>query len=119
MNGTPKKQTLRKRGPMPSKRAILEHWTALMWDAPKDTKMCWGCGFEGRIERAHLNASCYGGDESLDNLVLLCKPCHLMQEVICTTIEGERNFREAILDEAPFIGVALTRLEAIHRIMKG
>ena len=86
-----------------------------MFDPPKDTDTCWGCGFLG-TQRAHIRAVCNGGDESLDNLVLLCVSCHNIQETICKTEEGVQAFTEAIKDGAPFMKVSFMRIEAMNDV---
>jgi hypothetical protein len=112
---TPFKYTHRKRSTMPRADAILEHWKDKMFDPPKNTETCWGCGFAGNT-RAHIQGVSHGGDESLDNLALLCASCHEMQEVICSSEEGVQAFKEAIKDGAPFMKVSYVRLEAMNEV---
>ena len=46
------------------------------------TQVCFACGSWCGTERAHIIAIWEGGDNSLQNLHLLCKHCHLESEYI-------------------------------------
>lgn len=70
---------------MPTQRAISEYWKEHMpdefYDGQIETEQCWACGFfGGRIERAHILPKCEGGEDTADNLHLLCRPCHQQSE---------------------------------------
>ena len=67
---------------MPSKQKIWEYWfDKILKDKPNyiydyNEISCFACGRTNGIERSHLVAHIYGGDESIDNLHLLCRSCH-------------------------------------------
>lgn len=110
---------------MPTKLAILYHWHTKLSDMPdsfheaKQTwlKTCWGCGFEGNIERCHVLAKSMGGPDTVENLVLLCDHCHVLQEKACVTDEGRSQFMESLIDGAPFMSVRLRALQAAYEMM--
>jgi hypothetical protein len=83
-------QTKRK---MPSKKQIFNYWVDKILDLEDcDLNTCWGCGFNSTIERCHINDRCKSNNDNLDNLVLLCKYCHRIQETMCKTDEGKNIF---------------------------
>jgi len=102
------------RSNLPTKKAILKHWSAILWDPPETVDTCWSCGLPGLIERAHLQARCDGGSDEIDNLILLCRACHWQQE----TIIDHHAFREALIDGAPFMSARLAYLRAKMPFMK-
>jgi hypothetical protein len=71
---------------MPSKQKIWEYWfDKILKDKPNyiydyNEISCFACGRTNGIERSHLVAHIYGGDESIDNLHLLCRSCHFSTE---------------------------------------
>ena len=87
-----------KRSDMPKPIKILEHWAELLivkgkfwldilYDNEVDNNLkpciCFACGCKtALIERAHIIAIYNGGNNSLDNLHLLCKECHTESEYI-------------------------------------
>ena len=91
---------------MPKKEDIALHWNK-KYNVDFDTVHCWGCGFPDASDRAHIVAKCYGGDDSEENLVLLCRLCHNhIQEVMPTTTnEDADSFKLSILDHMPFFGI--------------
>jgi hypothetical protein len=74
---------MRKRGVMPTRNKIFNYWQNKIPSLVNDNT-CFKCGFTSNIntavERAHIKASCNGGDESLENLHLLCSLCHKRSE---------------------------------------
>jgi hypothetical protein len=89
------------------KQEIREYWADKMFECPEDLETCWGCGITGRTQRCHIQAVCDGGTDSPDNLMLLCKMCHIMQETICGHAVNRTQFIEAIKDGAPFMTARL------------
>lgn len=55
---------------------IIEEWR-LGVDRREAMKRCWRCGYEAKLERCHIIPKSLGGINSAENLVLLCKRCHL------------------------------------------
>jgi hypothetical protein len=58
----------------------------------RDGNKCRKCGRQSHIERHHIIAVMDGGANDLDNLLLLCWPCHREWEVIETV--GMMTFDE-------------------------
>ena len=88
---------------MPTQKKILYYWMEIINDLPNNIKTCWACGFDFGTQRCHIKARCNGGNDSVDNLVLLCSECHKMQELHCSTINGENDFREKIKNGSPYM----------------
>ena len=111
---------------MPSKLAILHYWHKKLWDMPESEhearktwiKTCWACGFPAaKIERCHILARGDGGKDTVDNLVLLCNYCHLIQEQECVTNEGRQKFVEDLIDGAPYMSVRMQALQTAYERM--
>lgn len=67
-----------------SRDAIADYWEryGLRYAT---TKSCWCCGrLDSRLERAHIVALCDGGSDTVDNIHLLCGPCHRATEGMTT-----------------------------------
>ena len=82
------------KGVMPTKKKIREWWqsSAAAWVLLNSglsddvasiissdsafQPMCWCCGSRGVQERAHIKATALGGDNSIENIFLLCNTCH-------------------------------------------
>ena len=81
MNPTPRK--------MPTELAIRAHWADRLWLAKGyDSKAefmergtCFACGMSGN-ERAHILARAAGGDDTPENLHILCGVCHKDSEYL-------------------------------------
>ncbi len=81
MNTTPRK--------MPTELAIRAHWADRLWLAKGyDSKAefmergtCFACGMSGN-ERAHILARAAGGDDTPENLHILCGVCHKDSEYL-------------------------------------
>ena len=98
---------------MPSISAIASHWCCndkIDLYESEAKKICWACGFEKPLERCHLKAKIDGGTDTVENLVLLCKQCHAIQETQCMTDEGRDNFIDEIYDGAPYMTLQFKRL---------
>jgi hypothetical protein len=67
---------------------------------------CFACGKQGRLDRAHILAKCDGGTDTVENLHLLCRCCHVHQEVICSTPAGRQKWLAAIAQGTPFYAAA-------------
>lgn len=104
---------MRERRKMPTKRQILDWWKDVLWDAPDDVNLCWGCGFRCGTQRAHIVDRCKGGADEPSNLALLCKDCHDAQENWCN-IKGHHSFVDAIVDGAPFMNHKIMKYQIIH-----
>lgn len=74
-----------KRKTMPSVQAIYAHWGD-RFGTPDET-YCMACKEDSpKIERAHILAHFDGGDEALENLLLLCPICHKHQEFLSSVL---------------------------------
>ena len=63
----------------------MDHWRDWVWEKhndPPEDGFCWACGmiYDGGLERAHIQARCNGGPDTVDNLHLLCSTCHKVSE---------------------------------------
>ena len=67
---------------MPSKIKILNHWKDILIDEAVDINHCFACGSldSHSLERAHILARHLGGEDSVENLHMLCKHCHISSE---------------------------------------
>lgn len=94
---------------MPTKAKIVTHWN-LTYNQEFTSKNCWGCGGNAQtLERAHLFAKCKGGLDEEDNLILLCRICHVsIQEPVSDTIEEANHIKKLILDGNPFFKIIFT-----------
>jgi 5-methylcytosine-specific restriction endonuclease McrA len=91
---------------MPTKAKIVEHWNAT-YGYYYTEQDCWGCGLNTTaLDRAHLFARCKGGPDEEDNLILLCRTCHLsIQEPLSDTIEEANHIKKLILQGLPFFSI--------------
>jgi len=70
---------------MPVARKIAEFWHACgaPFTVDLDDPACFGCGYRpsawDRLERAHIVARVFDGLDGVQNLMLLCSPCHYLQ----------------------------------------
>jgi len=103
---------------MPSKREIVKHWNNTYNIDLNDT-YCWGCGFTGGLERAHIIPRSYCANDNADNLVLLCKFCHnhIQEPMGITENQGALKFKETILDGSPYMTMRMAYM--IEGIKKG
>lgn len=72
-----------KRGRMPSPKSIVEYWRNCkhrLDDGQFIDGQCFACGSTSVLERCHILAFGLGGDNSVENLHMLCKHCHLTSE---------------------------------------
>ena len=94
---------------MPTKAKIMAHWN-LTYNQEFTSKNCWGCGGNSQtLERAHLLAKCKGGADEEDNLILLCRICHVtIQEPVSDTIEEANHIKKLILEGNPFFKILYT-----------
>jgi hypothetical protein len=69
---------------MPSVAAIWHHWRGSFAGPTKGH--CFACGCEAtpgfNLERSHILARAEGGDDSVSNLHILCRPCHGESEML-------------------------------------
>ena len=65
---------------MPSKRQILEHWSDVIEGVTSSNYACFKCGSKDGLERSHIIPRCYGGDDNVSNIHLLCHFCHRIAE---------------------------------------
>ncbi len=66
---------------------IAAHWSGRLPNVPTaKVGVCFACGLDparwGGVERAHITAVVNGGDDELENLHLLCRPCHRSSEYL-------------------------------------
>ena len=67
---------------MPTRKKIFDYWKDNNYAVDDNT--CFKCGFTTHgtaVERAHISSFYATKDNSVDNLHLLCKNCHLESEV--------------------------------------
>jgi len=76
---------------IPSKQLVRSTWAErlLVWhkfDSQhelEEADYCWACGFaNGGTERCHILAVAEGGDNSPENIHLLCHLCHIDSEML-------------------------------------
>jgi 5-methylcytosine-specific restriction endonuclease McrA len=100
---------------MPSRDKIFNYWIDKINDLREcGTTICWACGFAGGVERCHIHDRCKSENDNLDNLVLLCKHCHKIQETMCTTQEGRSIFISKLIEGNFLFVVRYKQLEAIY-----
>ena len=64
-----------------SKTVIVEHWVNSTKFNCCMTDICWVCGeFSLSLDKCHIKPLWRGGVDELDNIVLLCRNCHLDTE---------------------------------------
>lgn len=86
----------------PSKRLqIIRQWEPLLVDMGKvdpgelelhhqgSRGLCFACGFEERLDQAHIHPRVRGGSDEPNNLHLLCVHCHQQSEYL----EGARYWQ--------------------------
>ena len=109
---------------MPSRKEILEYWEKndpnllfknLDWDIQNDNvyddrvnylnqknwdgAICFACGFEYGVERAHLIPVCDGGSDDPSNIHLLCESCHKKTEGIYNMpLHGKETYNYIIMN---------------------
>lgn len=73
---------------MPSRAAIAEYWSPRVeqfgvynysQDELPDCE-CWACGKLGLLQRCHIDDHAHGGENAVENLVILCPGCHAESE---------------------------------------
>ncbi|MBF0398624.1 MAG: HNH endonuclease [Desulfobacterales bacterium] len=77
---------------MPSKDAIRKYWadkidlTKKNFDSKfefiEEKDSCFSCGQLSNLQRCHIKPKCEGGQDSVDNLHLLCPICHKDSEFL-------------------------------------
>lgn len=77
----------RSRGSMPTRERVAAAWSFFLVDLGKREDvhhgaelLCFACGFDRELERAHIVAHIDGGTEGVENLHLLCDACHRSSE---------------------------------------
>ncbi|MBP2025082.1 HNH endonuclease [Peptoniphilus stercorisuis] len=66
-----------------TKKEIVNYWfnkideSNLSVDFTEAHERCWRCGYKVPLERCHIIPDSLGGEDSPENLVLLCKRCHI------------------------------------------
>ena len=82
------------RGKMPAEKTIREFWTSKLIEldkfecndditTPDSGKLpCFACGYFGHCDRCHILALCEGGNNSLENIHMLCETCHQDSEYL-------------------------------------
>lgn len=68
---------------MATQKEIVDYWFSIVEecglsvDASEAIERCWRCGHKGKLERCHIISKSLGRIDSANNLVLICKRCHL------------------------------------------
>jgi hypothetical protein len=80
-------QSGRRRGAPPTTDAIIAYWEPTLdrldrpvYDEETGALVCWFCGYDRSLERAHILAVVMGGSDEVSNFHLLCHECHRMSE---------------------------------------
>lgn len=66
-----------------TKKEIADYWgkyqeeCGLSVDWSEAEERCWRCGYKKPLERCHIIPDSLGGEDKPENLVLLCKRCHI------------------------------------------
>ena len=66
-----------------TKEEIVNYWAGQVFegtlsvDFSEAHERCWRCGCKRNLERCHIIPDSLGGEDKPENLVLLCKRCHL------------------------------------------
>ena len=66
-----------------TKEEIVNYWAGQVYedtlsvDFSEAHERCWRCGCKRNLERCHIIPDSLGGEDKPENLVLLCKRCHL------------------------------------------
>ena len=61
---------------------IVKYWAAhvdeseLSVDFSEAHERCWRCGYETKLEKCHIVPYSLGGQDTAENLILLCSMCH-------------------------------------------
>lgn len=116
---------------MPTRLAIQNHWAERLVEMGKapslgdlrvDGPYCFACGINDRPnappERAHILARALGGDDSLENLHLLCHLCHKASE----SLKGDaywRWFEERTVYDRVLQGAAAGGFNLYAHLIKG
>lgn len=98
---------------MPSADKILAYWKHRL---KIYKKICFACGAPFRLHRAHIIPLNVGGTHDLDNLHLLCTPCHVESEdlkVYDTWFNWQRKHRWQ--DEYGHVWDRLQKLGLTHK----
>ena len=100
---------------MPSNAAIWSHWNQelkdkynkywlidLRFGEKRNDKnfVCFACGAIAQLQRCHILADNLGGSSNVDNLHLLCKPCHDESEFLSGDLYFKWFSRKTIGDSA-------------------
>jgi 5-methylcytosine-specific restriction endonuclease McrA len=106
-----KDNLIKKNRTMPNVNLIVEHWNT-KYNLFFDKYYCWGCGFPCNfLHRAHLLARSSGGSNNCDNLILLCRDCHLgIQENFTYSEREAERIKYLILDGMPFFSIQKNRI---------
>jgi hypothetical protein len=89
---------------LPSKKNIVKFWNN-NYNTGFTDDCCWACGFGGLLDRAHLKARTFNGEDKEYNIVLLCRFCHHTQENISHNEKSIESFKNAIIDGLPFFSL--------------
>ena len=68
---------------MPNKKEILKYWQNLnhdLDDVQFVENQCFACGSQSALQRCHILPKWQGGNDTVDNLHLLCFHCHFASE---------------------------------------
>lgn len=110
---------------MPTEIAIRKHWAPLLF-ALKDfdsesefieEAVCFACGFDGSLERAHIISRSDGGDDGVENLHMLCSTCHKDSEFVSGATYFEWLRQRTIADRV--LSAAARRGFNLHTLMMG
>lgn len=102
---------------MANRREILNHWQRkFKWQLRTD--VCWGCSIVCETQRCHIHAMQHGGHDHPSNLVLLCRRCHQLQEMACSTEVGRFNFVNKMVRGLLFYPARKAELDVVRNLME-
>ena len=108
---------MNKRAKMPSPKEIVSYWKNSghrLDDGQFVEGQCFACGCLSILERCHILAVGLGGCNSVENLHLLCKHCHLTSESLSGDFYWE--WYENMLEN--YFDFGIRRLTPIMDILK-
>jgi len=101
---------------MPSKVKILNYWKDRI-DEAVDINHCFACSsLDSRLlDRAHILAKHLGGEDSVENLHILCKHCHISSE----TLSGEQYWHWFNATSGSWFEITLARCVPVIMALSG
>ena len=101
---------------MPSRTQIFNYWKDRIYTGG-DVNHCFACSSldSYRLERAHILAKHLGGQDSVENLHILCKHCHISSEML----GGEQYWRWFEATSSNWFQITLDRCVPVIMALSG